>query len=344
MAMHISELSPERTQEYDQFVATHSFGNIHQTRAWAELKKQTQALDSRIFILENDQKKLIGSALVLFQKLPFNTCWMYCPAGPLLDYSDTGQIQLMFQKISEVAHQKKAVFLRFDPPLEKNSLSHPFATLHSRPSHDKHYQPESTLVIDLHQSLDDILAHMKPKGRYNIRIGEKHGVKIRESDGNQKDIQSFYDLFCQTTDRNNFYRHPVTYYQKMLKIFGSKQAKLFVAEYEERVVAALIATYFKDTVTYYFGASANQDRKVMAPYVLHWNLIQQSKKDGYHYYDFFGIAPPNQASHRLIGVTEFKLKLGGKILNFVSSQEIVYRPFWYFLILVVKWLRKKIPL
>lgn len=136
-------------------------------------------------------------------------------------------------------------------------------------------------------------------------------------------------------------------------------AKLYLAEHGGKVLAGMIATYFRDTATYYFGASSNENRHTMAPYLLHWQAIQDARAAGYHYYDFFGIAPENQRDpisktggiskvpgisnanhpHPWQKVTEFKLKFGGERVNYYPAQEIVYQPFWYTLIRFAKWAR-----
>src|SRR5688500_8513083 len=39
-------------------------------------------------------------------------------------------------------------------------------------------EPRNTLCLDLRPSEDEILAQMKPKGRYNVRVARKHCVTV----------------------------------------------------------------------------------------------------------------------------------------------------------------------
>ena len=74
-------------------------------------------------------------------------------------------------------------------------------------------QPEFRQWIDLRPTPDEILAQMKPKGRYNIRVAERHGVQVTESD----DIDIFYALAITTAKRDGFTIRSRNYYADLLK-------------------------------------------------------------------------------------------------------------------------------
>jgi len=384
--MKIIEIDKKNSAAYDSFVTAHPLGSIHQLWQWGEFQVTSQKRDLfKVFAVVGPDDRILASALMIRQCLPFGKCWFYCPRGPLADYSDPDALDLLFKKIAELASEQNAVFFRFDPPLEAGYSPKIAATLEhlkTRPAH-AHYQPESTLILDLKHEPDELLKRMKPKGRYNIKVAQKHGVTVRVSDaavgqsgkpaghadGREADIEAFYALLRETTARDSFTGHPLSYYKKMLEVFGQPlrsgqsqrstfevgstskvdssprpSAKLYLAEHGGKVLAGMIATYFRDTATYYFGASSNENRHTMAPYLLHWQAIRDARAAGYHYYDFFGIAPENRPGstpgtgrpHPWQKVTEFKLKFGGERVNYYPAQEIVYRPFWYTLIRLAK--------
>ncbi len=52
----------------------------------------------------------------------------------------------------------------------------------------KPIQPQNTITLDLTGTEEDWLARMKQKTRYNIRLAEKKGVVIQESDS----VDDFY--------------------------------------------------------------------------------------------------------------------------------------------------------
>jgi len=344
--MKIVEITKNDEAKYAKFVANHPLGSVHQTLAWGEFQAKLGGRDKYwCFAVEDSKNQIVASALILRQTLPFKKSWLYSPRGPLADFEHPdGRAALneLLQKIQELAKQNNAVFFRFDPPLLQ-SQNIDWKSLHAHHAH-AHYQPENTLILDLNQSSEDLLKQMKPKGRYNIKVAQKHEVKIRVSNV-KHDIAAFYNLLQQTTSRDQFSGHNQKFYEDMLAILGSQVAKLYLAEYQNKVVAGLITTQFKDTTIYYFGASSNENRNVMAPYLLQWQAIQDAKAAGSKYYDFLGIAPENtdtsahDPTHPWAGVTDFKLKFGGARVDYQPAQEITYQPLWYAIIKLIKKIR-----
>lgn len=420
--MQIIEINPDNQHKYTDFLAKCEIGNIHQMPQWGEFQSKMPSRGKYwIIYTQNDSGAIQSSALLVRQNLPFKLCWLYSPRGPIFDDKNKESLENLtplFEKIAHIASKENAVFYRFDPALTQKSfnnnrnLNHILKKLKSKPAH-AHYQPESTLIIDLTPPEEEILKQMKPKGRYNIKVANKHSVRVRisnlkaspkstpdPSDDHSPDLQAFYDLLKQTATRDNFHGHGIDYYQNMLTELGPEKVRLVVAEYSPRkststpifskseysaydqqidgslhspkILAAAIVTYFKDTATYYFGASSNEHRNVMAPYKLHWQIMQDAKKQGYKYYDMFGIAPalhkeiekhplngflkklsdkdsqvaiPDfDPAHPWAKVTDFKLKFGGRRVDYMDAREIIYKPFWYRLMKIAKYLKgQKLP-
>lgn len=336
--------------KYNLFAKNHSLGSIHQCWEWGIFQSKSKFRDKFwVIAIQDKNTNIIASALVIKQNLPMKKSWLYCPRGPLIDFEHLGKeaqnqikdstqernknqqqvaaLQLLLKKIKEIAQVEQAVFLRIDPGLrledKVNLKSFGFKKAHA------HYQPENTLILDLTQTEEQILAQMKPKGRYNIKVAQKHGVEVRVSDGNEKDLEAFYKLLEETTQRDGFSGHNLEYYKNMLTILGPEQVKLYLASYKGEIIGGIIATFFKDTAIYYFGASGNKHRNMMAPYLLQWRAICDAKKLDLKFYDFLGIAAEGAVKHAWAGVTDFKLKFGGKRVDYYPAQELVYKPLWY---------------
>ncbi|HEC20953.1 MAG TPA: peptidoglycan bridge formation glycyltransferase FemA/FemB family protein, partial [Candidatus Peregrinibacteria bacterium] len=135
-------------------------------------------------------------------------------------------------------------------------------------------------------------------------------------------------LIKTTTERDRFSGHSLEIYQKMLEKLGN-QASLLLAEYQGKITSGGIFTFYGKTAVYYYGASGNEHREVMAPYLVQWEAIQMAKEKGCRVFDFLGIAPPDTKNHSWKGITEFKKKFGGKEVGFPAPQDIVYQPAWY---------------
>jgi len=159
-------------------------------------------------------------------------------------------------------------------------------------------QPKNTLILDLDQSEAEVLAQMKAKTRYNIRLAERRGVKTRQS-VSQKDIDAFLKLIAITSQRDHFKAHSAAYYQKMADFFGCQGLlKIFLAEYKDQVLVANLVFFWGKAATYLHGASGNSHRNLMAPHLLQWTQILEAKKQGCGEYDFWGIAGEAKSAKR----------------------------------------------
>jgi lipid II:glycine glycyltransferase (peptidoglycan interpeptide bridge formation enzyme) len=108
-----------------------------------------------------------------------------------------------------------------------------------------------------------------------------------------------------------------------------KDSVLLLAYHENDLLCADIFTFTKNQGLYYYGASSNVKRNLMAPYLVQWEAIKMAKERGCEYFDFMGIADPANPGDRLAGVTEFKLKFGGEAVKFQAPFHIVNKKLVY---------------
>lgn len=193
----------------------------------------------------------------------------------------------------------------------------------------KPVQPDNTLVLDLTKSEEELLAAMKHKTRYNIRLAERKGVKIRTSN-DPKDMEEFYKLIEITYQRSKIKAHTKNYYQKQFETLNREGlAKLVIAEYKGKTLVANFMIFFGQTATYVHGASSNEYRNVMAPHLAQWVAVKAAKEHGFKIYDFWGIAPDDDPKHSWAGVTRFKKGFGGREINYPGTFDLTINQGWY---------------
>lgn len=257
---------------------------------WGEFQKSMGKKVLR-FGCFNEKNEIVGVFPVIKNNIPFNLSYLYSPRSPLMVSRKEFNTVEFTNFVSDLCKEENSFFWKADF-LDNIQAQEP------RFKRVEDLQPRKTLMLDIFKSEDELQAGMHNKTRYNIRVAKKHNVEIvKESD----DIQPFMDLLKVTTERDRFNGHPDSYYSKLLEL--KDFAKLSYAKYNGKVIAGNLMIYFGDTVTYLHGVSSNEDRNVMAPYLLHWDLITDAKEKGYHYYDFWGIN-----EDKWPGVTAFKRK------------------------------------
>ena len=229
----------------------------------------------------------------------------------------------MIEKVIDDARRNKCFSLYLSPPSELPTSNLPLTTSH------RHQYPEATRIIDLTKSEEDILAQMKPKGRYNIRVAQKHGVTIQQS----TDISAFYELLQETSQRDRFTALSKAHYQAFLTELKGSFLLLAHQKGTQKPIAGLLGVIWNNQATYYYGASSYAHRASMAPYLLQWEAMRHCKGYGCSTYDLFGIAPPNaQKKHPWRGVSAFKEKFGGKVILYPQEQKLILKPITHFFI------------
>jgi lipid II:glycine glycyltransferase (peptidoglycan interpeptide bridge formation enzyme) len=278
------------------------------------------------------RKILVAMTLIKKPILAGRFYW-FAPRGPIFSKAATGRTQeiMDFLGMALQKRDRRAIFFRLEPNrLEPNRA----VSLTNQESHlvrqifplkkTIDQEPAQTLILDLGGREEDLLAAMQQKTRYNIRLAEKKGVKIRL--GTAGDFPEFWRLMTVTARRDNFREHSAEHYRNLLT--GSADfIRLYLAEYEGRVIAAGLFCFWGDQVTYLHGASDNDFRSVMAPYLLQWSLIKEACTAGYRYYDFYGID-----EKKWPGVTRFKKGFGGRSVEYPGTYDAVFRPaaYWFY--------------
>src|SRR5262249_10821960 len=140
--------------------------------------------------------------------------------------------------------------------------------------------PRRAWVLDIRPGEEELLAGMKEKWRYNIRLAGRKGVTVREGTS-PEDVDTFYALYEETASRDGFYIHPKEHYAAILRLYGTRDAGvLLLAEYEGTPIAGLIAVKCGPVTTYMFGASSNLHRNRMPNHLVQWTAIRWAKAHG----------------------------------------------------------------
>lgn len=251
-----------------------------------------------------------GKSIVLFEEggfvangivhtLPVVGRYLYVPRGPIVENAKLhiSNVKKSMSALITLAKEKNVKWVRIEPETEAmlEEIKKTVDTLRqaqggnlrvTKAPHDM--QPREIFKIDIIQTEEELLARMKPKTRYNIRLAEKRGVKVFET-REEKYIMAFLDLITATSGRKGITSHARGYYQQFFQTLPENMCRLFVAEYEGVVVAANMVLIFGDTATYLHGGTADVHRDVMAPYLLQWEQIQKARALGCTQYDFGGV-------------------------------------------------------
>jgi lipid II:glycine glycyltransferase (peptidoglycan interpeptide bridge formation enzyme) len=341
--MEIIELKDRNI--WHNFIATNpgeSGAEFLNSPEWFDILK-TENKIVRCLAVVDKNKNILGLAFLIKKLLGHKFFYWYISRGPIfkLGLSPLEAKEVLSLLISGIKKiSSEAIFLKIEPAQNMDGFwnqnnSNNEIKFKSAPA----IQPKKTLILDLRKEDTSLLKEMHQKTRYNINLAIKKEVEIIE--GSIDDFSEFWRLMELTGTRDGFRIHDKNHYQNLVRQNESeisenkKFIKLFFAQYQGRKIATALVCYFGDKATYLHGASDNEFRNIMAPYLLQWEIIKRARAEGIKIYDFYGID-----EQKWPGVTRFKLGFGGEERNYPGVFDIVFQPLIYSLYNLTKKIRK----
>jgi len=312
---------------WDAFVSAHPHGHLLQTSLWASLKTLHgwQVLRTTIAATRGGYR---GGAQILYRSLRIFGDIAYAPRGPVLDWSDASTVTPALDQAVDAARDVGAFALVIEPQADDDAPMREALRSARFVPFECDVQPRRSIVVSLEGAEEEILARMKQKTRYNVRLAQKKGVHVRR--GDERDADLYFELMRATAARVGFSIHPAAYYRDFLRLFthDSGCGALFIAEADGRPLAALIATAVGREAIYLYGASADEGRERMPTYLLQWEAMRWARARGCAHYDLWGVPDEDEAALEagfearhdgLWGVYRFKRGFGGALVRSVGA-------------------------
>lgn len=305
--------------------------HLLQSWEWGATKQQTGWRAERLVLGEN------LAALQLLTRQPLGWAPLrvaYVPKGPVVNWRDAATVEATLDALQAHVKAAGAILVKIDPDVEEESAEGQ-ALLQSLRRRgwlfsNEQVQFKNTGVSDLTPGADALLAAMKPKTRYNVRVAAKRGITVRE--GTAADFDTFYALYAETARRDGFLIRPAAYYKQTWATFLAAQQEegnpagggLLLAEHadEPLPVAGLFLLRYGATAWYFYGASSGRRRRDMPNYLLQWEALQWGLRHGCTLYDWWG-APtqPDDPADSMQGVWGFKEGFGAQLRRQVGAWD-----------------------
>ncbi|MEL7645132.1 MAG: peptidoglycan bridge formation glycyltransferase FemA/FemB family protein, partial [Anaerolineaceae bacterium] len=293
--MRLLELNSAR--DWNEILLQLPAPHLLQTYEWGRNKIQNGWMPLH-YIWEEDGK-INAAALVLSRQVSLGLPGLrlevlYCPKGPTLDWQNQALVERVLDDLQALAAKRRAAFIKIDPDVElgrgepgaEDALENPIGQAFQQNLErrgwnfsDDQIQFRNTVMIDLTRSEEEILAAMKQKTRYNIRLAERKGVVVRV--GQQSDLPALYAMYAATAARDDFVIRHEGYYLNLWGDFMlAGMAAPLIAEVDGQAVAGLILFHFAGLSRYMFGMSLDRARELMPNYLLQWEAIRLSRSLG----------------------------------------------------------------
>lgn len=349
------------------FLQTYEWGQAKAKYGWEPIYVVWTADQ---FIVTNDQllitNNYLAAALILKRQIIRNgfaarLSVLYSPKGPLLDWVNESLRNRVLNDLQSFAKKQGAIFLKMDPdvvlgtgvPDSEGDVpeSNGQAVMSELKRGGWEYasdqiQFKNSVLIDLHPTEEELLASMKPKTRYNVRLAGKKGVALRV--GTKDDLLMLYKMYAETSLRDGFVIRDEGYYKTVWELFmrsnvdtlEGSQVQTFqpsnfptceplIAEVDGEPAAAIFVFYFAGRAYYVYGMSRSVHREKMPTYLLQWEAMKRAKAKGCTVYDLWGAPEVFDESDSMWGVYRFKEGLGGKVVRTLGAWDFAPSPLWY---------------
>ena len=333
------------------FLQTYEWGQVKAKYGWSPLYAVwTEDQFSVMSELSSVPDHCVAAALILKRQIirsgfAARLSVLYSPKGPLLDWTNESLRTRVVNDLQSYARKQGAIFLKIDPDVVLGT------GIPESEGHVQEYngqvvisdlkrrgwgyssdqiQFKNTVLIDLNPSEDELLANMKQKTRYNIRLATKKGVSLRI--GIKEDLPILYEMYAETSMRDGFVIRDEGYYKTVWNLHMDSDeptCEPLIAEVDGEPVAAIFVFYFARRAYYVYGMSRNVHREKMPTYLLQWEAMKRAKAKGCTVYDLWGAPEVFDESDSMWGVYRFKEGLGGKIVRTLGAWDFAPSPLWY---------------
>ncbi len=301
--------------------------HVLQTSHWAALKAPVWSAQRLVW--GEKASPLAAASLLTRRPSPLPVKIQYVPKGPMVPPRLAVWEQVLADLEAHARHEG-ALFVKIDPDVDAESeLGQGLVTMLQRRGwvfSQEQIQFRNTLLTDLSVGEEALLAGMKQKTRYNIRLAGRRGVTVSASD----DFARFYELYAETARRDGFLIRPRAYYLRVMSRMQSHGlGQLFLARVEGEPVAGLFLLMFGPTAWYFYGASSARARRHMPTYLLQWEAMRWAMAQGCKVYDWWGAPDELREEDPMWGVYRFKRGFGGRFTRWIGAWDYAPRPRLY---------------
>ncbi len=338
-----------RSVEWNTIISALPGPHFLQTWEWAQVK-EGYGWKPLPFVWRDNRGNVAAAAMILKRQIinkgfAARLSILYAPKGPILDWNDEALRTRVLNDLQAFAKKQGAVFLKMDPDVllgrgiphsandvvDDNGQAVRSGLMRRGWGYSSdQIQFQNTVLLNLSVTEDEMLARMKQKTRYNIRLAEKKGVAVRA--GTQADLPMLYKIYAETSVRDGFVIRDEEYYMTVWRTFmqsGEPSASLLIAEVDQEPVAALFLFTFAGRAYYVYGMSRDTHREKMPTYLLQWEAMKLAKARGCSLYDLWGAPEVFDEGDSMWGVYRFKEGLGGEVVRTLGAYDFAPNKLWY---------------
>jgi lipid II:glycine glycyltransferase (peptidoglycan interpeptide bridge formation enzyme) len=249
---------------------------------------------------------------------------IHVPRGPACEPEDGAAWQAVLGALEELARRLGALTVTVEPSAWAEDV--PALTDRLGPGWLRvpPVQPSHTAVVDLAGGEAGVLARMRPKGRYNVRLAERRGVVV-ETLADVPLAAARLARLCAATERRQGIVLPSAAHLRLV-LTALPGARVHLATVDGEPVAGALVVPFAGEAIYLYGGSNGRHRDRQPSALVQFHAMGAAIRAGCTRYDLWGIPPDADPGHAWHGLRQFKLSLGGAERVAAGAWRREFRP------------------
>lgn len=202
---------------------------------------------------------------------------------------------------------------------------------------------DTTVVIDITGTDDDILARMKPRGRRDVRkaLRECPAELADETERASESFEEYYRVMCETGSRDGFTPAPLSDFQDMVRVLGPDHCRVVAGRVDGKLVGWSLMTISGTRATRYYAATALGSGKLRVADALVFFECRCAADMGCTEYDLMGIG--SEFAPETMNLNEFKTKFAKEgVCTIAPDRDVPIKGAFYAALVKAKDLRARI--
>lgn len=316
---------------WDEALGKLPWPHVLQSWAWGEFKSRWGWQAERWQFTSPDAPSSAGVQVLRRGLARLPLCVLYAPKGPVC--RDLAAYDAALAFLEARARRQRALWVKVDGDISLDPDGAHLEPLRRRlRARGWRYSPSqvqfrNTAVSDIGRSDDALLAAMKPKTRYNVRLADKRGVRVRiASPIGDADARLLYAMYAETAQRDGFLIRDAAYY---FDAWRAMNAIGLIAERDGQALAGLVMFIHGARAWYFYGMSRTEGREHMPSYALQWHAMRWARDHGCRVYDWWGAPDVLDERDPLWGVYRFKEGFGVQFIEGIGAWDYAPWPLLY---------------
>ncbi len=313
---------------WKQFAANRPDANFLQSYNWGLFQSKLEKKFFPLAVFANEEQ--VACAMVIKETAKRGD-YLTVAGGPLLNWQADHAAALfsfIIRYLKKLAKKEKCVFVRIRPQAEDTADIRSLFTQAGLKKSPMHLTADLTLKLNLTHSNKKLLSEMRKSTRYEIRKSSRDKIKTKIlTEPDFTDEFHHYQLYL--ADKHNFVPFDYDFLRLQFETFLADDQAAFINSYHKnQLLASAFVIFYQHEAVYHYGISTPENQKLPGSYAVQWAAIQEARRRGCKYYNFWGVSPPDQPEHRFAGVSFFKRGFGGEEIQHLPAHDLAVSP-WY---------------